>query len=556
MRRLLGAAAVGAVCVPALFAQQNPQTVVVQVHVASASGRDVFLDQGRNAGLKPGQVVRLYPPGAAEVQAIVRAVSATSARAEMQPGLVAPPIGTRGEVEVPKPAANAQPTQPRPQTGSGTRPVPAHPPWQQRIDPARPDEPLLVPTFGQKPDERPMTFDGRAFFSTQWSRDDGGERSNDYWMTRAGFAGVVENAAGYGERTRFAGEMNDRRVTAPGEDDEDTRVRLDQLSTQFGTEKWSPYGLEVGRFLSQHLPEIGLVDGVEGVLRFQHGVRVGGGLGAYPRPFPNRQTGDDVGLHAFVDYTSDEKRTFAAAAGIQKTWHQGAADRDLLILRVESHPGDGVTLFSSAKIDWYTGGDTRKSSGPEVTEFLGQARWDGASTGVGATVSHFAWPDLLRQEYQNLPDELVRNGKVDRLSPSAWWRVRPDVRLTGRFDLWSDQDDSGTAYELGCDWSNIGQTGTNLTVQWFQSQGGAQSGPGLRLLAQKQVGEVFVTAGYRWYDFEVEGLLAGPENYVRQSIDVGAAWTVGKCDLSMQLEHWFGDLENAYAIALYAQWRF
>lgn len=556
MRSLLGGVGAWTVVVPALVAQQSPQTVVVQVHVTSASGRDIFLDLGRDAGLRQGQTVRLYPPGQAEVRAIVRAVSASSARAELMPGLTAPPVGTRGEVEVPKQPAASQPTQTQKPATGGARPVPAHPPWQQPVDPLRPDQPLLVPTFGQKPDERPMTFDGRGFLSTQWSRDDGGDRSNDYMITRAGFAGVVENAGGYGERTRFAGELDDRRVTSPGENDEDTRPRLDQLSTQFGTEHWSPYGVEVGRFMSQHLPELGLVDGIEGVMRFQDGVRAGAGVGSYPRPFPNRQSGDDVGLHAFVDYTSDERRTFAGAVGVQKTWHRGAPDRDLLILRAEGHPGDGVTLFSSAKVDWYTSGDTRKSSGPEVTEFLAQARWDGSTTGVGATVSHFAWPDLLRQEYQDLPDELVRNGKVDRLSPSGWWRVRPDVRLTGRFDVWNDQDDSGTAYELGCDWSNVLESGTNVTVQWFQSQGGAQSGPGLRLLAQRQVGDVFVTAGYRWYDYEVEGLLAGPENYVRQSIDVGAAWTVGQCDLSLQLEHWFGDLENAYAIGLYAQWRF
>ncbi|MEQ1634974.1 MAG: hypothetical protein ABL997_21525, partial [Planctomycetota bacterium] len=291
-------------------------------------------------------------------------------------------------------------------------------------------------------------------------------------------------------------------------------------------------------------------------MRYGNGVRVGGGLGAYPVPYPDRQTGEDVGIHAFMDYTSDERRTFAAAAGVQKTWHRGAADRDLLLFRVESRPAEGVTLFGSAKIDWYTSGDDRKSTGFEVTEFFGQARWDGTEKGVAVSLSHFVWPDLLRGEYQNLPDELVRDGKVDRFSPSAWLRVHPDVRLTGRFDFWQDQDASGTAFELGADWNDIADTGTSLTAQVFRTDGGAQSGPGLRLLARRQIGEVYVNAGYRWYGYDVEGLLAGPESYTRQSIDVGASWMVGECDLNLQIEHWFGDEENAYAIALYAQWRF
>ena len=547
-----------ALLAPVMMAQQSPQTVVVQVHVTSVSGRDVYLDLGRTAGLAPGQTVRLYPSGTAEVQALIRTVSATSCRAELVPGAIAPTVGSRGEVEVPKPKPSASPQ------GSGSssqpstsRPVPAHPPWQRQVDPLRPDQPLLVPTFGQKPDDRPATLDGRVFLSSQYSRDDGGDRANSYWLTRMGFAGEANNAMGYGERTRFAGEVNDRRASVPGEvDDGDSRLRIDQLSTSFGTERWSPYGAEVGRFLSQHLPEIGLVDGAEGVMRYGNGVRIGGGLGAYPVPYPDRQSGDDVGIHAFIDYTSDERRTFAAAAGVQKTWHLGAADRDLLLFRVESHPAEGVTLFGSAKVDWYTGGDDRKSGGFQVTEFFGQARWDGVDKGAGLSLSHFAWPDLLRGEYKNLPDELVRDGKVDRLSPSLWFRVHQDVRLSGRFDIWQDQDASGTAFELGVDWNNIAARGTSLTAQVFRTDGGAQSGPGLRLLARRQIGEVFVNAGYRWYGYDVEGLLAGPESYTRQSIDVGASWMVGECDLNLQLEHWFGDQENAYAIALYAQWRF
>ena len=75
-----------ALLAPVMMAQQSPQTVVVQVHVTSVSGRDVYLDLGRTAGLAPGQTVRLYPSGTAEVQALIRTVSATSCRAELVPG--------------------------------------------------------------------------------------------------------------------------------------------------------------------------------------------------------------------------------------------------------------------------------------------------------------------------------------------------------------------------------------------------------------------------------------------------------------------------------------
>ncbi len=533
---------------------QDQSTVTVQVHVVSASGRDVYLDQGRDAGLAPGQLVRLFPPGSGELQATIRNVSATSARAELAPGFDAPPMGTAGEVETPKPAPAAAKQAQRP---AASKPTPAHPPWQATIDPRSADQPLLVPTFGQKPDERPATYDGRFFLNSQWSRDDGGARSNDYWLTRVGVAGEANNALGFGERTRFATEFDQRVSNAPGDaSDDDAQLRIDQFGVAFGGERWAPRGIEIGRFLSQHLPEIGLVDGVEAVQRYENGIRIGGGVGSYPLPFPSRDSGDDLGLHMFADYASDERRSFAATAGYQKTWHRGAPDRDLFLLRAEGRPWDGVSIYGAAKVDFYTSGDDRKGSGLDVTEFYGQARWDGAKLGVGAGVSHFSWPDLLRQEYQNLPDELVRDGKVDRLSLNSWARVHDDVRVTLRTDLWQDQTSDGTSFEAGVDWNNAFDSGAWLSVQVFRTDGSAQSGPGLRFMARRQCGSFWLNGAYRWYGYDVEGLLAGPESYTRQSLQLGAAWSVGMWDFDLMAEHWFGDQEDAYSIALYAQWRF
>jgi hypothetical protein len=556
----VGLFALMAAAAPLAVAQQQGATVL-QVHVTSASGRFVYLDTGRDAGVAPGQIVRLFVPGAVEVQATVRAVSATSSRAELPPGVASPPVGCRGEIEVARSqssSSSSSASRPGGATSPGSvRPTPAHPPWKRTLDPRDPNQPLLVPTFGQRADERPVTWDGRTFLNTQWSRDVGGERDNEYWLTRMGVAGEANNLLGHGERTRFAGEFDDRRAEVDGDGDtDDSKFRVDQLSTQFGTEKWSPYGAEAGRFLSQHLPEIGLVDGVEGVARYQNGFRLGAGAGSYPLPFPSRNSGDDLGLHLFADYVSDEKRSFAAAVGLQKTWHRGAPDRDMMLLRVEHRPAEGWSLFGSAKLDWYTSGDERKGSGIGLTELLAQARYDEMAYGVGLQASHFEWPDLKRAEYVVLPDSLVRDGKLDRLSWNGWLRVHEDVRLTARFDNWMDEDESGTAWELGADWNDVFETGTSVTAQVFQTNGGAQSGPGLRLLARKTIGEVWLNAGYRWYGYEIEGLLAGPESYTRQSIEFGAAWGVGDWDLNLQVERWFGDQEDAYAIALYAQWRF
>lgn len=537
----------------ALRAQQTEDQVVA-VTVTSVSARDVFLDRGRDAGLEPGTIVRLFPPGSGGVDAEVRAVSSTQCRAELPPGVVDVPVGTKGEARVRVRATATTPT-----TNGGTKPaVPAHPPWTRREGARSPDQPLLVPTYSQRPDERPATLDGRLFGYGQWNRDTAGDQRNDYLLARLGVRADGTNYLGYGERIRFAGELDERRVMLPDAPDEsDSTARLDLLSVAFGTEEWAPTGVEIGRFLSPHLPEIGLVDGVEVVRRFQKGMRLGVGLGAYPRPFPSRETGEDTGVHFFFDWTADATRSFATTIGFQKTWHEGAPDRDLLLLRADGRVWENVRWFASGKIDFYTGSDTVKSSDVEVTELFASVRWDGSTTGVGLSVSRFLWPELKRAEYQNLPVELVQDGHVDRASLSGSWRASKVLRFGARADLWRDQDRDGTALGVDADIADVIGKGSNLGISLFENDGGFSSGPGARLGLRSPLGDGSWRIGYRWYRYELDALVTGPETLTRQSFEVGMSHPISDSgDLDVSIERWFGDHEDAWALGIWLQWRF
>ncbi len=531
---------------------QEPQERIVQVTVVSVAERSVYLDRGRDAGLDVGMYVQLFPAGFAPIDAQLRSVSGTSARAELPPGVPAPPIGTRGELRVravdapPPPRAVPRPT------------LPEHPPWTRREGERAIDQPLLVPAYGERPDRRPAQFDGRAFLSTQWNRDDGGDRSSDYVLSRLGVSFDATNHLGAAERIRFAGEVDDRRVSvADAQDQVDQNGRLDLLSVAFGTEAWAPTGVELGRFYSQLLPEIGLVDGVEVVQRFVGGVRIGGGFGSYPRPFPARDTGEDLGVHAYFDYTADPQRSFAAAIGVQKTWHEGEADRDLVLLRVEGRPAGGLWLFGSAKIDIYTGSDTIKGSGADVTEAYGTARWDGAAAGTGLSLSHFTWPELLRREYQNLPAELVADGVVDRLSWSGWLRPVETLRLAVRADGWRDQERDGTAWAFDGDLRDALGERTVLLLSVFGSDGSYSSGPGARVGFRAPLADGSWRVDYRWHRYELTGLVTGAETFLRQSAELGLSLPIAQDgDLDCSLEHWFGDREDAWSLGIYVQWRF
>jgi hypothetical protein len=227
-----------------------------------------------------------------------------------------------------------------------------------------------------------------------------------------------------------------------------------------------------------------------------------------------------------------------------------------MVLRIEGRPGGGFWYYAGAKVDFYTSSDTIKGSGPELTEFLGQARWDGARAGTGLSLSRFRWPDLLRAEFVNLPPELVRSGHVERVSWSGWLRATDSLRLSARADVWHDQDDHGTAFELAGECNDVWGRGSVLSAAVFTTDGGTLSGPGLRVDYRRPFGAVYAHAGYRWYRYDVTSLLAGTETYSRQSVELGVDWAVGDFDLDFTFERWFGDQEDAFALGLYAQWRF
>ena len=552
---------------PAFAQEQAPTTeATVALTVTAVGDRSVYLDHGRDVGLKPGVFVRLFPPGAGEIEVEVRVVSQTSARADVPIGLAVPPVGTRGEARVVRPAGDGKPAIGQ---GQGQGDKPAHPGWARREPPRAAGQPLLVPTYGQRPDERDATLDGRLFASYLWNRDRGGDSDSDYSLLRTGVRADATNWLGGAERVRFAAEFDERRAAVADRPDAvDQTGRIDLGSVAFGSEGYAPYGVEVGRFFSVHLPEIGLVDGVEGVLRYQGGLRVGGGTGAYPRPFPARDAGDDVGVHGFVDWTADDRRTVAAALGVQKTWHRGDADRDLLLARGEWRPWERVALLGSAKVDWYDGDDwdadpatgrpaDPKGQGFELTEAMLQARVDAGDFGFGAMATRFTWPALRRVEYQMLPIELVTDGYIERIGVNGSWRASAAVALRARVDQWRDQDRDGATIGGDVDWRGAWSPTAAVTVSMFVNDGGYAAGPGARLLLRERLGDVGLRAGYRWYRYELGDLATGPEDFVRQSVELGAGCPIAADgDLDLTFERWFGDREDAFALALYLQWRF
>lgn len=554
MRRLLAALAFAVLARP--IAAQADETELVRVTVVSVSGRSVFLDQGRGAGLEPGMLVRLFPPGGAPVEGRVAAASTNSARVDLPAGAPVPPVGTHGELDVPSADSTAPPAaEPEP----AAPPAPEHPPWSAELPDLDADTPLLAPATRQAPRDRPRDVSGRLYTNLRNAIDDGGDRDARYTVARAGVWAEVANPFGRGGRLGVAGALDHRAADPTGApDDRRTDVRLDRLSYAIGGEAYAPYRLEVGRFLSGPLPELGLVDGVEVAAQWEGGLRTGVGGGAYPVPLPDRATGDDVGFHVFADYESPTPGACSAALGYQKTWHEGAADRDQIVAHANAAVGDTWRVYGAVRADVYTSADHLKGAGVGLTELWLQARYTARSSrwGAGASCSHYEWPELRREEFAAVPDELVRDGRVDRLGASAWLRPAKPVRLSARLDGWDDHEDSGAGGELAVDLDQRGTAWPALHAAVFVSDGRYTDGVGARAEARRSIGAATVGLGYEWFRTDVTTSVGGEDTLVRRLVRADVAWGRGPWSASVGLDYDFGDAEHGWALGAYGAYRF
>ncbi|CAG0979204.1 hypothetical protein PHYC_01673 [Phycisphaerales bacterium] len=522
----------------------------VNVTVTSVSGRSVYLDRGRGAGIEVGMRVRLVAPGGEQFDGVVQDVSSGSARVELPPGVPMPPIGSAGVIDVPD--APEPPPEPGPE-----KPPPEHPPWTRPPEERTPDMPLLAPAYARPAKERPPSFHGRIFTHFEYTKDQGGDRDSQYIMARLGTSMTFTNPFGQGGRMQFAGEYDRRGASLIDEGDlTDDEFIIDRFSYAIGGEQYSAYRAEFGRFFSYFLPDVGLVDGVEGALQLESGLRLGGGAGAYPRAFGDRQWGDDYGFHVFADYQPLKNRKLTGTVGYQKTWHDGSPDRDVLMARVNWRPTDSWWFFGSARADIYDNSEPVKS-GIQLTDAWLQARYSPDHTkGVALSYSHYTWADLKRDEFEYIPIELIRDGRVDRVDLSGWHYIFKDIRLSGRVNYYTDQRNDGLGAEAGADWNNAFKLPMSLHADIFHTEGSYASGDGFRLEARPGGGSLQGLLGYEFFRYQNSGSIGESDDFVRHTLRAGISWQLRKWYFNLTADRYFGDFEDAYSLGLYAEFRF
>jgi hypothetical protein len=461
-------------CVAGALAQEGAfEQLVLRVSSVRPDG-SVVVDRGRRDQVQVGDRVVLAPRTGQSLLGAVTQVEERTALVELvdRNAVVAP--GTRGHALLPrgrtapaKPPVGAQPAQPG-------EPRPAPPPPR---DDWRPGMPLLGTTRPPRPEERAANVRGRAYAAGNLVRT---LDSSDQSFVRAGIDVDVANLHGDGGLLRahveygLLTETNDR----TGED-----LRVFELSYAYGGTRFDPLRWQVGRFWAPTMPEFGLLDGVEVAWRRESGLQFGGSFGWLPELDEDLATGEDLQVALWALWPGDVGHRFTIGGGLQKTWHNGEPDRDLLVAKVRFLPLEGWDVSGVVWIDLYTASDDLHASGVQISRANLSTRrsWLGAG-GLGLAYDHEEYPELLRDEPPaGLLPATLQDAHQDRLTGNAHWQVTTATRWRARATGWTDEQRDGGAVEIGFDTAGLVQAAARTGLTAFQVQGLSSSQFGLRV---------------------------------------------------------------------------
>lgn len=540
---------------PAAEASQDEVRVEVRVIAVVPAGEEAALvrvDQGTAAGLSPGDRITFLPLAGTPVPGTVRATEPREATVEVRRRADELAPGVVGELFVPGDRFESEDE--REPRADGRPPIP----WDEEGVPWADDVPLLAEVEPRTREERDPAWRGRVYATGDIIRDRDRVGREDRFG-RLGLDARGSNLFGLGGVLHVDGEFNARDTDVnDGQGEQETLARLDRLSYSLGGGRDHARRIEVGRFLPSENPELGLLDGVEVGYRTPGGHRFGASAGFLPSFDRNRSTGDTLQVASWAMFAFDAEERLQLGGAVQKTWHEGEADRDLLLARMRWTPRGPWSATATAWFDLYRAEDTPKDEGVELTQFFGSlTRRFGAAGAVSVLASKNRYPVLLRGGLQELPDDILRRGRSRRTTLSGWTRITDLDRLTARADQWSDQDGNGVGGELG--WQRTLGAGTfdRIELAGFSREGrygdviGLRAGTGGPALGGRWRAHVDV-GQYEQADFTGE-----LEDLLQNSLLLGWDGALGEdWFLSLTGSYRFGDEQDTIALGFLLQRRF
>lgn len=537
---LIAALPLHAAAAPLLAQEADPQEAVA-IRVLAVNGQLAQVDRGKEAGVEPGDRVRLRPFGGSERFGRVQSVAERTAWVVLVPGPAGEnqvDIGTPGEIELPS-RRRRDPEQ----DGSGFRDrsgaLPESEPVWVSLPEADPDQPLLE-QLGTRPEQRPEAWYGRLWSSAHLSAERAFRNSHSVFA-RSGIDLQGENLFGHGGALQLRMEFDFRSWDAEGESaDHEAALRLERASYTRGGHRHETQRLEAGRFLQHGFPELGLLDGLELQWGRPDRTRFGMSAGWIPEATQELTTGNDFQLAAFYRDErgggSLEATRLRWGAAMQQTWHDGQADRQLVLLQTDWIQR-GFAWRNSAWLDVYDADDFGKDSGLEPTLAYSMLNWNQAEWGTSLGLRHWRYPSLLRFQAGRFPLLDLYADRTTRYDVSAWWKAQPGLRLRVRLDHWASRDRDGNGVELRADLDDFLAERLRTSVAVFQHDGSFTRVLGVRVDQNLPAwaGSWRMQAESARYDERYSGD-ASTEHEIRA--------------------HWFHRMSTGWSLSVDAGWRF
>ena len=523
--------------------------VRVEVRVLSVVGDLVRIDRGAAAGIEPGDRVILIPLGRARVESVTLHVNERDSTVRVEPGVLGLAPGVAGIVILPAVRFDDEEAA---QARADGRPAIQ---WQSPENGWDGATPLLADARASSRSERPSKWRGRGYLTGDFIRDRNRVERDDTF-SRVGLDLRGENVFGFGGTMRVDGEFNYRSLEIDGEQIEDeTLGRLDRLSYSVGGTREQARRVEFGRFLPREFPELGLLDGAEVSWRTPGGHRFGTSFGYLPSYDRERTTGDTLQISTWGSLAVDTDQRFEVGGALQKTWHEGDADRDLLLTRIRWSPDGPWSAYATAWWDFYGSDDVAKEDDVELTQmFANVTRMIGTGSGISLSGNITRYPELLRGGLQDLPLELLTDGESQRISLGGWTRVTSIDRVRVRLDHWSDQESDGGGGELGWERDVYGDVFDRFDVSGFVQQARFTDVYGLRFGTGGPLGpgrwRVHVDTGL----YEQLGFSGGQGELLQNAFRLGWDGSLGRdWFLSLTTTYRFGDEQDAVSLGFLLQ---
>ena len=427
---------------------QTPQRVTGTI--TYLSGTSVYIDQGRNSGIAPGDTLSVFRKGVRVSRLVVTAISGGSSVGQPFATVIAPAVGDSVVifkiVEAPR-------TEQEVPTGFQTaRLLPDRAPEGTTVHGRVGLQYAGIGELGKRPDfSQPsavLRLDiGRLFNTGMY-----------FTMYGRALHDLSEGFARY-ESSR-------------------TRLRLFEMSLNYDAPA-SWFGFSAGRVVSRYMGGLGAVDG--GLLFARMGSLTAGVLaGTQPDYRTSAYNKDHQIFTAFANYAfgGDLFRPADVTVAYGQQLMQGRLDRAFLYFQGSFSPGEDLYFYQSTEVDLHTLVDGQQRSSPRLTNtFLTLSytpvSWLNLNAGYDASRNIF-----LLESMKTFPDSLFDRELRQGIRTAAMARLPSNISLGATAHVRFPTEGLPTARNLGLSMraGDILESGINVGVQYTDINGSTNTG--------------------------------------------------------------------------------